>query len=101
MFRTPMACVQSPEQDHSLRNSVVLDGDGAEVPLMHSVSFYRRQKPQVGISHTNCLDSTQNRTYRSSVVKLQFGRKPASLASCISSVSGNPSAPSLPFRRCR
>ena len=46
MFRTPMACVQSPEQDPSLP-SVVLDRDGAEVPLMHSVSFYRRQKPQV------------------------------------------------------
>ena len=47
-----MACVQSTEQDHTLRHSVVLDGDGAEVPLMHSVSFHRRQKPQVGTSYT-------------------------------------------------
>ncbi|XP_037084763.1 pollen-specific leucine-rich repeat extensin-like protein 2 [Pollicipes pollicipes] len=43
-FRTPMASVKSPERDLSLP-SVVLDGD-AELPLMHSVSFYRRQKPQ-------------------------------------------------------
>jgi len=44
VFRTPMASLRSPEKYSDLP-SVVLDGD-CEQPLMHSVSFYRRQKPQ-------------------------------------------------------